>query len=138
MSSAPSAVLLISGLGGQPVMPLSTSSRTPQASAVRKIEPTFHRLRTLSTRTTKGRRSVSAPRPPGSRSCRPPSSVQTSSGLAVMRTPQAGQYMLRPSHLAGGSKTIPQRSEGHWTAVFIGVVLDYNPRDDLARSTRTS
>lgn len=46
-----------------------------------------------------------------------------------MRTPQAGQYMLRPSQRAGGSKTSPQRSEGQrtWAGVFTVDSLGYNP-----------
>jgi len=46
-----------------------------------------------------------------------------------MRTPQAGQYMLRPSHRAGGSKTSPQRSDGQrtWAELFTVDSLGYNP-----------
>ena len=44
-------------------MPASQSFRTPQPSALRKIDPTFHRLRMSSRTAARGRRSIGAPGP---------------------------------------------------------------------------
>ena len=54
LSSAPSAVLWISTIGGRPVMPHRQTPERRKASAVRKTEPTLCRLRTLSKTTTSG------------------------------------------------------------------------------------
>ena len=60
LRSAPSAVFAIRGSSGVGVMPASTIDSTRTASAVRKNAPTLYRLRTLSSSTVTGSRSIRA------------------------------------------------------------------------------